>query len=92
MVELRDSSLETVTRTGRRPEAREPVREPREERQINVIEKDFIETRGRWAPEEVPPCQRALRDRNSEEDANWPPRPPADIRRAPRRDTSPPEH
>eukprot|EP00973_Karenia_brevis_P048756 6764750-Karenia_brevis.AAC.1 len=47
MVDLRDNSLETVARAGRSER-----REPREEREINHVEREFINSRGRWEPQE----------------------------------------
>eukprot|EP00973_Karenia_brevis_P028143 3877478-Karenia_brevis.AAC.1 len=83
MSDLRDSNLETVSRAGR-PERGREVRE------ISHIERETINSRGRWEPSESP-CRRAIRDRDRDDD--WPPRPPTPERRAaPKREASPPEH
>eukprot|EP00973_Karenia_brevis_P021351 2935471-Karenia_brevis.AAC.1 len=72
MVDLRNSNLETVSRAGRGLERRDS-------RDLMHVERvrptEWINTRGsRWAPAAERP---ALRDREREDDSNWPPRPPA---------------
>eukprot|EP00973_Karenia_brevis_P065233 9059183-Karenia_brevis.AAC.1 len=84
MVDLRDSSLETVSRAGRSER-----RDPREVREISHVEREVVNSRGRWEPTESP-CQRAIRDRDAGEP--WPPRPPSPQRTAPNRSPEPPEH
>eukprot|EP00974_Lingulodinium_polyedra_P019154 1850680-Lingulodinium_polyedra.AAC.1 len=63
----------------------------RETREVMQVRSEYINPRGRWAPEESRP-PRALRDRDRDDDGDWPPRPPAPVRPAPRRDPTPPEH
>eukprot|EP00973_Karenia_brevis_P012007 1630952-Karenia_brevis.AAC.1 len=84
---LRDNSLDAVTRSGRELE----VREHRDVMQVQRVRTEFIEPRGRWAPEGSG-SPRALRDRDRADDDDWPPWPPAPVRPAPRREPTPPEH
>eukprot|EP00973_Karenia_brevis_P012502 1697189-Karenia_brevis.AAC.1 len=86
MVDLRDSNLEAVTRSGRELERRDS----RDVMQVERVRPEYIDPRGRWAPEEGRP-PRALRDRERADDGDWPPRPPAPVRPAPRRDSTPPQ-
>eukprot|EP00973_Karenia_brevis_P073742 10249151-Karenia_brevis.AAC.1 len=75
MVDLRDSNLDAVTRSGRELERREH----RDVMQVERVRTEYIDPRGRWAPEESRP-QRALRDRERDDDEEWPPRPPTPVR------------
>eukprot|EP00973_Karenia_brevis_P005764 785400-Karenia_brevis.AAC.1 len=58
---------------------------------VERVRPEFINTRGRWAPEEERPSRIALRDRERADDSNWPPRPPAPVRPTPQREPTPPQ-
>eukprot|EP00973_Karenia_brevis_P046150 6395856-Karenia_brevis.AAC.1 len=77
MADLRESNLEAVTRSGRDLERREH----RDVMHVERARTEYIDPRGRWAPEESKP-PRALRDRERDDDwsQDWPPRPPAPAR------------